>query len=263
MALLKRKSFENPLEPGGARGVFFQNTKNDEQYSYVLGCFAAPILNNPGYACILALDYHNDPKLENPGTGGRHIRLLAEVEKTDFINLVQHCLKLRDEWGGRDSILYEPWQAGTYSLDFSNTLNDINMRLAKNNQAEFHLMHRTGTKGIDDFKTFVAVLFENRRALDLSQSKIAGSAMLRFESKNVSKPQAENEQRVVAALASGVSFLVSIKPWATDWWDNRPAPPDPLDVAFHGLKVDQEEYYQWENERIDTIYEKKKDDQEF
>ncbi len=259
MAFLKRKSFENPLYSGG-RSVYFED-KNGQQYSYVLGAFAAPILNNPGYACILGLDYHNDPELHNPGTGGRRIRLLAEVEKTDFVTLLQHCLKLREAWGGRDSILYEPWQSGTYSLDFSNTLNDINMRLAKNNEAEFHLMQRVGKKGVDDFATLLTVLFETRRALDLSESKIAGSAMLRFESKNVSKPKAENEYRVVAALASGLAFLVSMRPWATDWWDTRPAPPDPLDVAFHGLKVDEDEFYTGEEKRIATIYEKKRDDQ--
>ena len=225
--IIVRQYFRNPLYQAGY-SIYFKDTRNDQEYSYVLGCLGAPALKRRGFGMILAVDRNPTPKLENCGTDNRYIRVLDEIEELDFRPLILGCSSLRDKWiggkGSREDVLNQVWWSGMINDAHTRALVKINENFISSKKPTLYLANSE-----IEFREVVDCLYHNMLSLVLGR-KIRGY-LSNFRAEDAKKRDSETLNPAVSALARGVYYLTAFAPWGNPWWEQNYHDRNPWDEA--------------------------------
>lgn len=198
----------NVEEPEWMPEIYYRHKKTGEEYLYVLGAFAMPGYDKPGFAVIVALDRYEDPH-----KGERIIRVLEEYEAASIRFLVKGCLDMKEKY----SIDH-----GFYcDVDDTTQQRIVDAVEVIDSEAEFYPIEGPYKQAEVPFSQYLRTLIDCQRILDRGDCNKLKNYMengpRNTREASALKPE---DNPAIAAIAYAVSALMVFKPWH---WVNESA----------------------------------------
>jgi hypothetical protein len=198
----------NIEEPERMPEIYYRHKKTGKEYLYVLGAFAMPGYDKPGFAVIVALDRHEDPD-----KGERIIRVLEEYEGTSIKILVKGCLDMKEKYNIDNGFYCD--------VDETTQQRVVDAVEAIDSEAEFYPMVGPYAQAENSFSQYLLTLIDCQRILDRGDCNKLKNYMengpRNIKEASALKPE---DNPAIAAIAYGVSALTVFKPWH---WANESA----------------------------------------
>jgi len=187
---------------------YFKHKETGYEYLYILGAFALPGLNLPGYAVVIGLDRHEHPEFEKQHL----IRALVEVEDPTTHGLMKKCIDLGTKYSAYPVL---EWYADIDKISFGSGLDGI-----KQAGKEFcDILPASGPYATKDhpWKGYLLFLSQTARFLDRKNCPKLRSYMTQGP-KNLKEIMAFRPENnpALAAISVAVATLLIRKPWLYD-----------------------------------------------
>lgn len=185
---------------------YFRNIETGEEYLYILGSFALPGINLPGYGVVLGIDRNKHPE-----AGRRVIRCIEEVEKATIAELMTALIDLQKKYQAYP-VMSRIWYADLDEIQSDRAMAGI--KEAGSDLYAFCPASGPFFEKPQPWKGYFEVLRDHVKILDrrncpkLRNYMAAGPKNLR----EVMAFKPENNP-ALAAIAVGVAALTENKPW--------------------------------------------------
>ena len=181
--------------PAKKQSFYYRHTKTGDEYQSVIGAFALPSLQYPGFAVVIALDRNLDPE-----NGINNIHVLAETEAGNIKELIKGCLNLRDIFGAYPA-LFDGWRCDLNEADSYRVFQAI-----QELDVSSFFYPRCGP--YTDFKEYLKTLAENKMRLFRGGCVKLKSFMAIVQPEAITNLMPEDNP-AVASIAYGVTAIIS------------------------------------------------------
>jgi len=188
---------------------YFVNKETGVEYLYILGTFALPGVNKPGYAIVMGND--REPHYQH---GKRIIRILEEAESPTVGGLMIKCIKLQAKYGGPAAY---PVMSRIWYADLDEIQSDLAMKGIRDAGKELYDICPASGPFFEKkhpWKGYFEVLRDNAKIVDRRDSEKL-RAYVAEGPQNLREVMAFKPENnpALAALAIGVAVLTNSKPW--------------------------------------------------
>ena len=185
---------------------YFKHKETGHEYLYILGAFALPGLNLPGYAVVIGLDRHEHPKHKV-----HLIRALEETEDRTAEGLMKKCIDLQKKYNAYP-VMHRLWYADIDEVGFDMALAGIKA----GGKELYDICPASGPHGEKDhvWKANLLFLSQHAKFLDRKFCPRLRSYMSQGP-KNLREVMAFKPENnpAIAAIAVGISALLINKAW--------------------------------------------------
>ena len=185
---------------------YFKHKETGHEYLYVLGCFALPGLNLPGFAIVIGVD-----RYENQKYGAHLIRAIEETEDRTTEGLMKKCIDLQKKYSAYP-VMHRLWYADLDEIGFDMALAGIK----KAGKELYDICPASGPHAEKEhpWKGNLLFLSQVTKFLDRKACPKLRSYMSQGP-KNLREVMAFKPEKnpAIAAIAVGISALLINKMW--------------------------------------------------
>ena len=185
---------------------YFRNIETGAEYLYILGAFALPGVNAPGYGIVLGID--REP---HPQEGKRVIRAIEEVERATTPELMAALIQLQKKYEAYP-VMNRIWYA-----DLDDIQSDRALASLKGAGKDYYFLCPASGPFFEKphpWKGYLELLRENIKSLDRRNCPRLKNYMA-VGPQNLAEVMAFKPENnpALAAIAVGVAALVEYRPW--------------------------------------------------